>query len=350
MRYLGEDNRWKEYYQLHGYLTQPWFTDGPKRLTSADAIGSGLVPFGLDPVFLAWLGVTSSGPPPPVPVPRPLDVRAVLNAIQDWWRDRRPDAERNYERRTYPNDRPPDLLVEYSDLQRNRGVRANWLTLFILGCLHTIGRTTPEQHKAFLQSCRDRGWFDVFADPDSSAEQWIRILDDYCDEIETESYRPWMLQFVSIFTLSRHLPDYVFAFLDINRHSRVLPLDLITRPRTNPLYQGGGPDAPPAGRMLGIGACFVIRELVRLNVLKTNLAHPHCFVPHERVRRSPVASWMGKHRRTSRVRSYIRVPCSVSWAPGSDFRALFRSAISGNCRRRSPAGSFLRWRNLRIKE
>ena len=284
LRYLGEDNRWREYYQLRTYLTRPWFTHGTKLLTSAEAIGCGLVPPELDPVFLAWLGVTSGGPEPTPQVRRPLDAHAALQAIQEWWRDRRPEAERDYERRTYPEARPPELLFDLSDLQRNRGVRANWLTLFILGCLHTLGRTRPEQHKGFLQNCWDRGWFDVFADPKSSADRWIGILEDYSDEIEAESYRPWMLQFVSIFTLSRHLPDYVFAFLDIERHSKVLPLDLITRPRTNPLYQGGGPDAPPAGRMLGIGACFVIRELVRLNVLKTNLAHPHCYVPHERVR------------------------------------------------------------------
>ena len=284
LRYLGEDNRWKEYYQLRTYLTGPWFTHGTKLLTSADAIGCELVPSGLDPVFLAWLGVTSGGPEPASPVRRPVDAHAALQAIQEWWRDRRPEAERDYERRTYPEARPPELLLDFSDLQRNRSVHANWLTLFILGCLHTLGRTRPEQHKGFLQNCWDRGWFDVFADPKSSAERWIGILEDYSDEIETESYRPWMLQFVSIFTLSRHLPDYVFAFLEIERHSKMLPLDLITRSRTNPLYQGGGPDAPPAGRMLGIGACFVIRELVRLKVLKTKLAYPHCYVPHERVR------------------------------------------------------------------
>ena len=284
LRYLGEENRWKGCYQLRTYLTRPWFTHGAELLTSADAIGCELVPSGLDPVFLAWLGVASGGSEPASPVRRPVDAHAALQAIQEWWRDRRPEAERDYERRTYPEARPPELLLDFSDLQRNRSVRANRLTLFILGCLHTLGRTRPEQHKGFLQNCWDRGWFDVFADPKSSAERWIEILEDYSDEIETESYRPWMLQFVSIFMLSRHLPDYVFAFLEIERHSKMLPLGLITRPRTNPLYQGGGPDAPPASRMLGIGACFVIRELVRLKVLRTKLAYPHCYVPHERVR------------------------------------------------------------------
>jgi hypothetical protein len=34
-----------------------------------------------------------------------------------------------------------------------------------------------------------------------------------------------------------------------------------------------------------MGACFVVRELVRTGVLTSDFSHPHCFVPTARVRR-----------------------------------------------------------------
>src|SRR5260370_41437579 len=282
LRYLAEDNRWREYYELRRYLMTPWFATGTKRLTTADALAQNLVPFELDTVFMAWLGSNFSEPE--VDEHPSVAPEAVLRSIQEWWRGCRQEAVKDYEQRTYPDEAPPQLYLDGVDLQHDRAVRGNWLILLILGCLHTLGRTMPEQHKTFLQRCLDRGWLDVFADPDSSAARWIGILEDYCNQIEDESYRPWVLQFVSIYVLSRHLQDYVLSFVGIEQQSNVIALDLITRPRTNPLYQGGGPDAPPAGRMLGIGACFVVRELARLKILRSPFAHPHCYVPHQRVR------------------------------------------------------------------
>jgi hypothetical protein len=40
------------------------------------------------------------------------------------------------------------------------------------------------------------------------------------------------------------------------------------------------PDAPPVSRVLGIGGCFVVRELLRRKVVEDNPdAYPHCYVP-----------------------------------------------------------------------
>ena len=41
---------------------------------------------------------------------------------------------------------------------------------------------------------------------------------------------------------------------------------------------------PPLSRVLGLGSCFVVRELIRLNVLSTEHAIQHCYVPVKRVR------------------------------------------------------------------
>ena len=61
-----------------------------------------------------------------------------------------------YERRTYVGQAPN--LSPVPDL-KDRPQRKHWLTLFLLGACHTIGRTKPEQHKGFLQRANDTiGW------------------------------------------------------------------------------------------------------------------------------------------------------------------------------------------------
>jgi hypothetical protein len=72
--------------------------------------------------------------------------------------------------------------------------------------------------------------------------------------------------------------------LTIDRIRGPFALDEITRTRTSVTFQGGGIDAPPIDPVLGMGVCFVVRELVRTGVISNPNAHPHCFVPAKRVR------------------------------------------------------------------
>ena len=60
-------------------------------------------------------------------------------------------------------------------------------------------------------------------------------------------------------------------------------MDEILRPRTSSHFQGGGPDAPPIDAALGIGATFVMRELVRHGVLANKRAYRYCYVPSRSV-------------------------------------------------------------------
>jgi hypothetical protein len=84
--------------------------------------------------------------------------------------------------------------------------------------------------------------------------------------------------------LSYWLDEYVASFKAIERMRNDFTLDHITRPRTNPAFQGGGPDAPPIKSALGMGACFIIRELSRKGIINNPLAHRFCYVPKESVR------------------------------------------------------------------
>jgi hypothetical protein len=148
-----------------------------------------------------------------------------------------------------------------------------------------MGRTNPEQHRNFLDRCKQRHWMDVFADPGSTAEHWMGVLDTYLDTQTHDSrFYHWVRQFVSIYQVARWLPEYVRSFLAIDKYTQGFDLDRVTQPAMNPDFAGGGPSAPPLTRALGIGACFVVRELVRKGILKKNLAHAHAYVGIGRVR------------------------------------------------------------------
>src|SRR5262249_3280751 len=79
--------------------------------------------------------------------------------------------------------------------------------------------------------------------------------------------------------------DYIEAFLAVDRLRYPFALTQVTNTRASSVFQGGGVSAPPLSRVLGMGQCFVLRELVRRGVLANDYARPHCFVPVARVRR-----------------------------------------------------------------
>jgi len=232
---------------------------------------------------LAWL---DDAPGPVVPLLE-LQIGPTLEKIYYWWRREGAGYLRKYEEQTYPRGEPPSRAVlEDADHEQWRHA---WLSLFVLGSSHTIGRVQAEVHRNFLVRCQERGWFDTFASPDAGADEWIGVLDDYLDDeqIGAQDFQYWHLvgkQFVSIYQLSRYLREYVAAFRYLNRASTVLELAQILNLRTSQVFQGSGLDAPPITRTLGLGACFVVRELVRLGVIRSPHAHSHCFVPVQRIR------------------------------------------------------------------
>lgn len=155
----------------------------------------------------------------------------------------------------------------------------------MLATLQTMGRTNPEQHRSFLKQCVQQGWMDVFVDPRRPADRWIGVLEDYLGA-QTDDIRfyHWMRQFVSIYQIARWLPEYIRSFLEIDKFKERFDLDQVIRPAMNSDFSGGGPSAPSLTRALGIGACFVVRELVRTDVLRSEFAHDHAYVAVGRVR------------------------------------------------------------------
>ena len=225
---------------------------------------------------LPSLGVHQTSEPP--------NPRVALERIHQWWEEHRIDAVKDYERRWYPQSRFPGLAA---DLDRQSAVeqRKGWMILLMLGAMHTIGRVRPEAHRGFLDLCEEKGWLDTFSSPTDQLDTWMKVLIDYLDRNVADSpYLHWMGRFAGIFQLAHWLPDYVESYLAIGRVKEPFELGGILNLRTSSLMQGSGRDAPPVTRTLGIGACFVIRELVRNGHLANNHAHRHCYVPTARVR------------------------------------------------------------------
>jgi hypothetical protein len=227
------------------------------------------------------------------------DPGAVLHRIVDWWATNRAELTAEYERWVYPEHRPPEVMSDGDGIETDPEIRRGWMTLLLTGAMQTIGHAGAEQNRGFLQLCGNRGWLDTFSQPELRPEAWMGIMHEFLDQqAQDMPFFHWMGQFVSIYQLAHWLAQYVRGFLAMNRLRPGEPFDLtmVTQPRTSPLFQGGtGFDAPPISRTLGIGANFVLRELVRLNLLdrQDDRLWKFCYVPTLRVRRL-VAAITGK--------------------------------------------------------
>jgi hypothetical protein len=221
-----------------------------------------------------------------------IDPEMVLTGLYDWWAENRDKPQKQfngrtyleeYTHRTYPSGTQAFLTAESYSTDEQR--RTEWTTLFLLALMHTIGRARPSQHREFIAKCEDEGWLELFASSETDSERWMSFVADYLErQIEEAEYFHWMRQFVGIFQMSRYLDDYIELFLAIDRINRPFKLVEVLHARSSSLFQGGGVSVPPLSRVLGLGACFVVRELVRLSVLNSEHAIEHCFVPVKRVR------------------------------------------------------------------
>ncbi len=85
--------------------------------------------------------------------------------------------------------------------------RSDRLTLFVLGACHTfLGKRN--QHKGFVQLCREKGWWEVFSaeKPEERADEWMRVLDQYIDhQVDASEYEMWMNRFPAIYRIARRM-------------------------------------------------------------------------------------------------------------------------------------------------
>ncbi len=211
------------------------------------------------------------------------DPEEILQRIHTWWANTKEEHIAQYEQRTYPDN----ALLDLEEDELGRIDRKSWLILFTLSHFHTIGRQKDVQHKGFLEMCINRGWWDVFSkeNPEKRADEWMNVLEEYINEqVDTSEYELWMNRFPTIYRFSRKLEDYKESFLSLDRMETLSDIKRILKTKATEIFQGGGISAPPIERSLGIGACFMLRELKRKQVLKGNQVVPFCYVPVKRVR------------------------------------------------------------------
>jgi len=153
-------------------------------------------------------------------------------------------------------------------------------------------------------------------------------------------------QFVSIYQIARSLPEYVGSFLDMDKHNGHFDFDEVLKSRNAASQSGGGWDAPPLTRTLGIGACFVTRELVRIGVLRSRHAHDHAYVGTSSVRnvfvRLGMADLSGETAGAAIVIPRVSTAfLSTTWRGASPFRPVLRSPVPCDSRiRRTPKALF----------
>ena len=204
--------------------------------------------------------------------------------LQKWWAEKsvREDVLAQYKNQAWPawlreTDVKTSLCSESDD---------HWLALLVLGVCRGLGRTDRNRHRGFLEHCYNENWWEVFKNPDpNNAQSWMNLLRTRQDRaIDRIEYSYWMSLFPAIYQCSRYLDVYrrVLRTADRRPPGQYCIESLFT-PRSDPALDGAGRnfDAPPFP--LDMGRHWVMRELVRLGVVRADHLLPDCWVPSRRL-------------------------------------------------------------------
>lgn len=150
-----------------------------------------------------------------------------------------------------------------------------------------MGRAVDGQHRSFIELCLRDGWWKTFVHvpPDERPDAWIQVLEEFArDQADTQRFSQWMRYFADFYRFSRWMREYAGIFLTLPLRSNI-SLKTALRPMADPLLSFGGWSAPAIDRSVGIGGCFIVREIARLKVIDGGPVERHCWIPRGRVRR-----------------------------------------------------------------
>ena len=160
----------------------------------------------------------------------------------------------------------------------------HWLALLVLGACRSLGRTQDHHHRGFLELVHREGWWDVFKSPDDPGA-WLEVLRDWQDDaLDKLPYLRWMSLFPAIYQISRYREVYVRLLKSVGRRPESMyQVTRLLAPRIDEALTGAGThfDAPPAP--LNMGLHWILRELVRLEVVTGEHLFRDCWVPSEQV-------------------------------------------------------------------
>ena len=219
---------------------------------------------------------------PEVPPRIRLDPETFFIHLLEWWDDAavRGEVLDGYERRAWPAWLRRDGIAA--------GLRMDsadhWLALLVLGACRSLGRAQDRQHRSFIELAHSEGWWEVFKAPDD-ASAWMKVLRDWQDGASAKlPYPNWMSLFPAIYQFSRYQDVYVRLLKSAGRRPENLyQVSRLLAPRVDEALTGAGTrfDAPPAP--LNMGLHWVLRELVRLEIVEGDHLFPDCWVPSEQV-------------------------------------------------------------------
>ena len=219
---------------------------------------------------------------PPDPIRPQPESDIFFEQLLEWWDD---DSVRSEVISAYERDAWPAWL-------RRDGIAAalqgdsidHWLALLVLGACRSLGRAQDRQHRSFLELAQREGWWEVFKTPDD-AGAWMGVLENWQDDALAKlTYPRWMSLFPAIYQLSRYRNVYIRLLKSAGRRpENMCQVTHLLAPRVDEALTGAGThfDAPPAP--LNMGLHWVLRELVRLEVVEGEHLFPDCWVPSEQV-------------------------------------------------------------------
>ena len=169
--------------------------------------------------------------------------------------------------------------------------RIAWFTLLTLTAMHSIGRTRQGQHRSFLQTAWQKGWWQELAlsQPPPDSKPWLDRLESWSDAtLNQEAFTLWRGLLPDLYAFARWLPEYedmVGVLPELLKTDPNLTYHSFLQPNSFSALQGRGTHAAPLLSALGIGAPFLVRELTRHRVLSpANRLAPLCWMPTKRVR------------------------------------------------------------------
>nr|MDK2851463.1 sacsin [Candidatus Cloacimonadota bacterium] len=288
IRYLSRDHRYADFIDIKEGIQSEWIPYNgsfitPKLLIEQDSCFESLI---ADSVYCSWLGILSEHQQEQVFVDesKQIDTEAVLTKISKWWAKESERKIPEYNNIVYADDHG---LENIGDPKESDECKSDWLKLLLLGSLHAMGRAKIEQHREYISKCIKSGMFNMGLSHKEREDRWLNSMLEIIDSPnDNQQYYHWIgFTWVRFFQFNRWLDDYISVFQDINKHKKSMPLETLRNPRSNPSYSGTGIEPPSLEKALStVGMNFVLRELVRHEVIKNDVIYSKCFVPTRNIR------------------------------------------------------------------
>ena len=288
IRYLHIANRYADYFCIKDDIQSEWIPYNgsfitPKTLSDQESCFDFLI---ADNVYCSWLGILREPQQEQVFVyeSKQIDTEAVLTKISKWWIKESKRKITEYNKIAYPDGLG---LKNIGDQEESVECKSDWLKLLLLGSLHTMGRAKTEQHREYLSKCIKSGMFNMGFSHKEREDRWLKSMLEIIDSPDDNQQHYHWIGFTGVrfFQFNRWLDDYISVFQDINKHKKSMPLETLMKPRSNPSYSGTGIEPPSVSRALGtVGIHFVLRELVRHEVIRNELIFSQCFVPSQKMK------------------------------------------------------------------